>query len=142
MLTSSAKSKGRKLQNLVRDTLRNIFINQLENDDITARQMGGAGTDIVTSPAAKKLIIFDIECKNQEKLQVPAALKQAYDNSTPGRIPLLVFKKNKGNVYVALSYDHFMKLIYNADIPAIKKLLEENDKSKKESIPIENCKQQ
>ena len=119
MKTSSAKAKARKLQDLVRDTFRYIFKEQLEPDDIKCAIMGTSGVDILLSPAARKLILFDIEAKNQEKLQVPAALRQASDNAAPGRIPLLVFKKNNGKVYAALEFEHFVKLLYNQDLQKI-----------------------
>lgn len=135
---SSRKAKARLLQNFIRDTFRVIFKDRLEPEDIESRQMGGAGVDVIFSPASKKLIPFDIECKAQEKLQVHAALRQASENATPERIPLLIFKRSHEKIYVALEYDHFMKLIYNADIPQIKQILmEESEKSKKETILID-----
>ena len=131
MNAKSAKSKGRRLQDFIRDTLREIFKNQLEPDDILSRQMGGAGTDIVLSPAAKKLIIFDIEAKNQENLSVPAALRQASLNAKLDRTPFLIFTKNRGKVYAALEFEAFMKLIYNADV---QQLLVEMKKREAEQI--------
>ena len=116
---SSRKAKARRLQNLVRDTFRYIFKNQLEEDDIIARQMGGSGTDMVLSPASKKLIPFDVECKAQENLNVPASLRQASNNTVEGRIPLLIFTKNKGKVYAALEFEHLIRLLYNQDLQKI-----------------------
>lgn len=112
MRTSSAKAKGRRLQDSVRDKFRKMFEDILENDDITSRQMGGAGTDVVLSPAAKKQIIFDVECKNQEKINIAKSLKQAEDNCSEGRIPALIFTKNRSKVYVAIELDRFLELIY------------------------------
>jgi hypothetical protein len=108
----SRKSKGRKLQNYIRDIFRSIFKEQLELEDIESRQMGGAGTDIVLTPAAKKIIPFDIECKNQEKFNLNSAMKQAVDNAKPDRIPLVVFTKNKDNIYVSLTLNDLLKLLY------------------------------
>jgi len=125
MKTSTAKAKGRRLQDYVRDTLRFIFKDKLEEDDITSRQMGGSGTDIILTPSARKLIPFDIEAKNQEKLNVAQALKQAADNSKPDRIPLLVFHKNHGKVYVGIEFDSFIKLIYNVNMDDVRKYIKE-----------------
>ena len=111
MKTSSCKAKGRSLQNFVRDSFRNMFKITLEDGDIESRQMGGTGTDIILSPSAKKLIPFDCECKNQEKLNIWKAIEQAESNSEEGRIPLLIFKKNNIDVYVSLSFENFIKLI-------------------------------
>ena len=58
---SSAKAKGRRLQNYVRDILRRIFIKEwtkyprLEPDDIKGCVMGDTGEDIQLSPAARKM---------------------------------------------------------------------------------------
>ena len=56
MKTSSAKAKGRKLQDLVRDKLLEKFKNYLEEDDIKSAIMGETGEDIKLSPAAKRKI--------------------------------------------------------------------------------------
>ena len=86
MKTKSAKAKGRNLQNLVRDRLRKIFVDnwtkypKLEYDDIKSQTMGMGGEDIVLSPIAKKLIPYSFECKNREKLNIWESLKQCEDN--------------------------------------------------------------
>ena len=51
----SAKAKGRRLQNFVRDALRDKY-SKLEEDDIKSAIMGVGGEDIVLSPAARKVI--------------------------------------------------------------------------------------
>ena len=97
MKIKSSKAKGRKLQNLVRDKLREVFITnwtkmpKLQDDDIKSQTMGMTGEDIVMSPAAKRLIPYSFECKNVEKLNVWSALEQAESNCD-GRTPILVFK--------------------------------------------------
>ena len=64
----SAKAKGRRLQNFVRDALRDKY-SKLEEDDIKSAIMGVGGEDIVLSPAARKVIPYSFECKNVERLQ-------------------------------------------------------------------------
>ena len=59
----SSKAKGRRLQNALRDILRETFP-ILEDDDIKSQTMGMTGEDIVLSPAAKKEIPYSFECKN------------------------------------------------------------------------------
>ena len=61
MNVRSNKAKGRKLQNMVRDILRDSFPT-LEEDDIKSQTMGMTGEDIVLSPAARKLIPYSFEC--------------------------------------------------------------------------------
>ena len=60
MKTRSAKNKGKRLQNSVRDILLETFT-QLEEDDIKSTTMGESGEDIQLSPAARKLIPYAIE---------------------------------------------------------------------------------
>ena len=72
--------------------------------------MGMSGEDIVLSPAAKKVIPYSFECKNQERLNLWGSLEQAEGNSQ-GRNPCLIFKRNRSKVYVALDFEHFLELI-------------------------------
>ena len=105
----SSKAKGRRLQNLVRDKLREKFTS-LEEDDIKSAIMGTVGEDIVLSPAAKKVIPFSFECKNVERLQFWKTVEQAEGNSN-GRTPVIVGKKNGRKPYIALPLDDWIELI-------------------------------
>ena len=105
----SAKAKGRRLQNFVRDLLREIYHN-LEEDDIKSQTMGMPGEDIVLSPAAKKLIPYSFECKNKERLDLWKSLEQASENSED-RAPVLVIKRNHSGVYAVIQFDTFCELI-------------------------------
>ena len=69
-----------------------------------------SGEDIVLSPAAKKVIKYSFECKNKERLDLWKSLEQAASNCED-RNPVLVFKRNRSKIYVALEFDHFIKLI-------------------------------
>ena len=109
MNVRSNKAKGRKLQNMVRDILRDSFPT-LEEDDIKSQTMGMTGEDIVLSPAARKLIPYSFECKNVERLQFWAAVEQAESNSD-NRAPVIVVKKNRREPYIAIPLDSFIELI-------------------------------
>ena len=109
MKTSSAKAKGRRLQQKVRDLLLETFT-ELEPDDIRSTSMGVSGEDLQLSPAARKLIPFAIECKNQEKLNVWDSLKQAEENSGDYS-PVLIFKRNRSKTYAVLEIEKFIELI-------------------------------
>lgn len=126
----SAKSKGRKLQNFVRDVFRDIFRDKLEKEDIESRQMGGAGVDVIFTPASQKIIPFDIECKNQQRFNLNEAMKQAVDNAKDGRIPVVVFSKNQDNVYISMKFIDFINLMYPDWDPSVKI-------NKKSVIPLE-----
>ena len=116
MKASSAKAKGRKLQDYVRDLLRLKFIKEwnllpkLEEDDIKCQIMGVSGEDIVLSPAARRLIPYSFECKNQEKLNVWKALEQAETNSE-GRTPVVVIKRNRSKIYAVMEVEEWVELI-------------------------------
>ena len=109
MKTSSAKAKGRRLQQKIRDLLLETFT-ELEPDDIRSTSMGVSGEDLQLSPAARKLIPFAIECKNQEKLNVWDSLKQAEENSGDYD-PVLIFKRNRSKTYAVINIEKFIELI-------------------------------
>ena len=64
MKTSSAKAKGRRFQQWVRDQL----IEQLNvhPEDVESRSMGAGGEDLIMARAAREKFPYSIECKNQE----------------------------------------------------------------------------
>ena len=109
MKTRSAKSKGRRLQNKIKEILSEAFT-ELEPDDIKSAIMGDSGEDIQLSPAARKLIPYSIECKNQEKLNIWGALEQAEKNSGDSK-PVLIFKRNRSKTYAVLEIEDFIDLI-------------------------------
>ena len=108
MKTRSAKNKGKRLQNQVRDQLLENF-KQLEPDDIKSTTMGESGEDIQLSPAARKLIPYAIECKNQEKLNVWAAWEQAKENCKSYK-PLVVMSRNRQETLVVMRLDDLISL--------------------------------
>ena len=109
MKPRSAKNKGKRLQNKIRDLILEKF-DILEPDDVRSITMGDSGEDILLSPAARKLFPFSVECKNQEKLNIWSALQQAESNAGK-HIPLLVFKRNRSKTYVTIELEEFIKLI-------------------------------
>ena len=109
MKTRSAKNKGKRLQNQVRDLILEKF-NKLEEDDVRSITMGDSGEDILLSPAARRLFPFSVECKNQEKLNIWSSLEQAEDNAS-NYTPLLIFKRNRSKTYVTLSLEDFLELL-------------------------------
>ena len=109
MKTRSAKNKGKRLQNDVRDLILETF-KELEPDDVRSTTMGDSGEDVLLSPAARKLFPFSVECKNQEKLNIWSSLQQAEDNAGE-HIPLVVFKRNRSKTYAVLEIQDFIDLI-------------------------------
>ena len=114
MSAKSAKAKGRRLQNMLRDILRETFP-QLEEDDIKSQTMGMCGEDIVLSPAARKVIKYSFECKNVERLDLWKSLAQA-DGNSDNRAPVLVMKRNQSKTYAIVELDTFIDLIKEQDV--------------------------
>ena len=109
MKSRSAKNKGKRLQNNVRDLILEKF-QQLEEDDVRSITMGDSGEDILLSPAARKLFPFSVECKNQETLNVWSSLEQTETNAGK-HTPLLIFKRNRSKTYAVLQLDDLMKML-------------------------------
>ena len=108
MKPSSAKAKGRNFQNKVREMIiKKLGINE---HDIKTAVMGESGEDIILSPAARDLIPFSFECKNQERLNIWESLSQSEDNCGE-HIPAVVFKRNRTKTYIALELEEFLKII-------------------------------
>jgi|TARA_B100001250_G_scaffold198625_1_gene170375 hypothetical protein len=107
MKTSSAKAKGRKLQ----QWMRNLLIEKLEvhPEDIESRSMGAGGEDLIMARAAREKFPMSIECKNQEKVNVWEAYKQAEDNSGKYE-PVVIIKRNKSKPLVVVDAEYFVSL--------------------------------
>ena len=109
MKSRSAKNKGVRLQNQTVKDLYEAFSN-LRDGDIKPAVMGESGVDIILSPHAKDLIPLNIECKNQERLNIWEAMKQAEDNAE-GRIPCTVFKRNRSETYACIKWKDLLNLL-------------------------------
>ncbi len=107
MKTQSAKSKGRRFQQWVRDQL----IEQLgvHPEDIESRSMGSPGEDLIMARAARKLFPYSIECKNQESVNVWKSYEQAEENSGDYE-PIVVLKRNNTKPLVLVDADYFVRL--------------------------------
>jgi hypothetical protein len=110
MTPQSAKAKGRKLQQLVRDRLLAAFP-ALEPGDVRSTSMGNGGEDIQLSPAARKLIPFGIECKARAKglKLLYDWLDQAAEHGTG--TPLLVVKQDRFTPLVVVELDAFLGVL-------------------------------
>lgn len=111
MRPASAKAKGRRLQDEVRKAILSTFP-KLEEDDVKCAIMGESGEDIHLSPAARRCVPFSIECKNQESLNIWAALAQAESHGHP---PVVVFKRNRSETFAALKWADLLVLLQRYD---------------------------
>ncbi len=111
MKTSSAKAKGRKLQQTVRDKILEKYPSLDVDSDVRSAIMGETGEDIKLSKKARKLFPFSVECKSLAKIAVYSFYEQAQANTGRGIKPLVVFKANRKKPMVMLDLDHFMELL-------------------------------
>mgnify|MGYP001216046471 CR=1 FL=1 len=109
MKTSSAKAKGRRLQQTVAELLRS-FLN-LSEQDIKSTPMGTQGVDVWMSNEALRQLPLSIECKNVEKIQIWKAIEQAETNAVPGTIPVVVFCKNNASPQIVVPLLDFLALV-------------------------------
>ena len=112
MKTSSAKGKGRRLQNWVRDMLIDMF--KADEYDIKSAVMGMGGADVtIHNKKLRSLFPYSIECKNQEALK---GLYKHYDQaiSHSDLQPLLIIKMNRRNALAVVDAEYFIRMHDNA----------------------------
>lgn len=110
MRPQSCKAKGRKLQQETRDAILASF-SDLTPDDVRSTSMGASGVDILLSSAAKKRMPFSIENKNVESINVHQCMIQAIDNTEPGCMPLLVFRKNRSETFCCMRFSDLLAIM-------------------------------
>ncbi len=112
MITASAKAKGRRLQQYVRDSILTLFQEELTPSDVSSNPMGCAGCDVVLSTRARELFPFAVECKNCEAWTIPAWWAQTTANANKeGLKPALVISKNRQEPLVIVRYEDFIKMV-------------------------------
>lgn len=74
--------------------------------------MGAAGEDVLLSAAARKLVPFQIECKNKGHVSVYTWYNQARDHGK--HEPLLVIKENHAAPLVLLDAKVFFEILRKA----------------------------
>ena len=112
MKPQSAKSKGRKFQQWVRDLL--IEKLDIHPEDIESRSMGAAGEDIMMARSARNLFPFSIECKNQQSLNIWKAYEQSEENSGDYE-PIVFLKRNNTKPMVLVDAEYFVGLYKKND---------------------------
>lgn len=107
--TASKKARGRNLQKEVVRIILEAFP-ELDESDVRSTSMGKSGEDVQLSSSAQSRFNFATECKNVEKLNIWEAIKQSEDPKRKG-IPLLVFKRNRSDIYACLKFETLVKLV-------------------------------
>lgn len=112
MTPQSSKAKGRKLQQWVRDKILELF-KTLSEDDVRSTSMGAVGEDVLLSSAARKLVPFQIECKNKARSQVHTYYAQAKEHGE--HEPLVIVKMDRNIPLAILSAEVFLKMLKELD---------------------------
>ena len=110
MTPQSAKQKGRRLQQWVRDLL--LKIGGLHSDDVRSTSMGNGGEDVQLSPKARELFPFQIECKNKKSYSVYKDYFQACEHGD--HTPVLVIKQNDCQPLVVVDAEWFFSFCKKA----------------------------
>ncbi len=110
MRTSSAKAKGRRLQQLTRDLI--IESLSIPAKDVESRSMGAPGIDVSLSQEARLKFPFGVECKNSERLNLWAAWRQCQENAIKeDLIPLMVVGRNRQEPLAVVPLKIFMEMV-------------------------------
>ena len=111
MKSSSAKAKGRRLQQWVRDRML-ALVPSLGANDVVSRSSGAGGTDLILSPLAFGVFPLAPECKNVERVNVWAAYAQACANQeSDAAVPVVFLSRNHANPLVVLDADEFLRIL-------------------------------
>ena len=97
------------MQNFLKEKLHSSFPS-LREGDIKTAVMGESGEDIILSPAARDIIPYSFECKNQERLNMWSAYKQASNNSG-GHEPIVFLKRNHHKPLALMDAEYFIGVL-------------------------------
>ena len=116
MTPQSAKAKGRKFQQKVRDKIITAF--RLNAEDVRSTSMGAGGEDIQLSPYARQLFPYSVECKKNKSFAIYKQYEQAQANcpSVPSPTgetvePILFIEGDHKKPLVVLDMNHFFALL-------------------------------
>ena len=106
---SSAKAKGRRLQQWVRDWLREN-LKGVEDDDVQSTPGGVNGPDIGLSPLARKIWPWTVECKARARVPLYDALEQAESNLINQTKPVAIIKADRKDPIAILYAKDFLEM--------------------------------
>ena len=115
---SSAKAKGRNLQNWTVERIAELLNEKLSNDkdvnNIRGREMGQSGVDVWLHKTLRKKFPIAVECKAQETIKLNSFIEQARNN-TANDLPywLLVIKTKQLKNPIAVMDWELLAFLYN-----------------------------
>ena len=108
MKPQSAKAKGRRLQQWVRDEILK-HNPELNEDDVRSTSMGAGGEDVLLSQQARKFLPIQIECKNKSKSAVHTMYQQTKEHGE--HHPVLVIKQDYDIPLVVIDAEWFFEMM-------------------------------
>jgi hypothetical protein len=106
MKVNSAKNKGRRLQQWIRDKILEKFP-ELASGDVRSTSMGVTGEDIQLSPLAESMIPYHIEAKSRASIAIYSFYEQPKTKSDI----LLIVKANHKQPLAIVDADLFLTLL-------------------------------
>ena len=106
MKTRSAKNKGKRLENEAGKAIAEAIGEKFGRYEMVRPVFGGEpGQDIILIGTALEKYPVSVECKNQERWNLPAYLEQAEKNRKPGADYQVVISKNRFQPHVIMRFD-------------------------------------
>ena len=109
MKISSAKAKGRNLQNHVVARILHWFPS-LEGH-VKSTSMGVTGEDVQLSPTARSALPISLECKSRAAIAIYKDYEQATRHAQGNFEPVLVVKQNRSKPLAILDLDYYLSLM-------------------------------
>lgn len=106
--TSSAKAKGRRLQDWIKQKLCDTL--SIPTTEVRTAIMGESGADVTIHSTHSQKFLYKIECKNQEGMKnLYRAFQQTVSHKGTGE-PLLFIKSNHERVLAVVDAEYFIRL--------------------------------
>jgi hypothetical protein len=112
MKTSSAKDKGRRLQQWACKQISKLTgIPWGPDEAIASREMGQNGVDVRLVGEAQSKFPFSVECKNCETWSFPSWIRQAEHNRKTNTDWIIIAKRNYHKPVVMMDAKRFFHLL-------------------------------
>ena len=106
----NAKQKGNRFERQVAKQINNKF----ENANCRRTPLSGGMSfkgDILSINDNSIISEFSFECKNQEKLNIWKAIKQAKNDAPQRAMPVVVFTRNFETEYACIEFEDFLNIL-------------------------------
>ena len=114
MKTSSAKAKGRRLQDWVKNKLIQYLFLPGDTDLINTAIMGEGGADVKLTSVIQHKFPYAIECKNQEKYKGIYSILDQAKTHDKNLEPIAFIKMNSKKPLVVVDAEHFLTVHFIA----------------------------